>query len=251
MLTCGAWNGQGAPEPREAGLRPGRPTSTYRRLQPVTRRLFPLTLSPQLLPSHAPLQLARCPLPWNRRPAPSQIPLGEPRPERRGHFDQTDPISNQVPGITRLHPLLPGCARRRPCRGTRCPPARSVFAKQTQFRTSRLESMNCGGGCRPSVDLLQAPDADGVAAAGGHGLGDGSGGAHRGDARKAMADRGTTDRLLVAEGVRAGRCVDDQLDRSSLHQIYRIGPALVHLEDGLDAKAGTFRAPPCPASRPA
>ena len=90
------------------------------------------------------------------------------------------------------------------------------------------------------VDLLQAPDPDRIALARRYGFGRGFGGAHGGDAGHAVGNSGAPDRFLVAERMRAGGGVDDQLQRPALQQIDRVGPAFIHFEDRLALDAGAL-----------
>ena len=72
------------------------------------------------------------------------------------------------------------------------------------------------------MDFLQAPDADGVAQAGGHALGGGARAAHSSDARHAVGYGAAADGLLIGEGAGAGGGVDGELNVPALEQIDRV-----------------------------
>src|ERR1700685_826106 len=80
------------------------------------------------------------------------------------------------------------------------------------------------------VDLLQAPDADGIALTRDYGLSGCLGSAERGGAWNPGRTRGAADVTLVLEGVAAGGGIDDQLQRAGLHDVDGVRPSLVHLE---------------------
>src|SRR5271163_378240 len=80
-----------------------------------------------------------------------------------------------------------------------------------------------GGFFGDRVDLLQAPDADGIAAAGGDGFDGGAGSAHGGDARDAIGNGVLADQLFIRKGVRAaGGCVDDQVEGAGFDEVHGV-----------------------------
>src|ERR1039458_1067712 len=49
------------------------------------------------------------------------------------------------------------------------------------------------------------------------------------------------DGLLIEEGILAARSVDDELNAVALDQVHNVRPALLDLEDPLDAEAGLLQ----------
>src|SRR5579883_1321483 len=72
------------------------------------------------------------------------------------------------------------------------------------------------------VNFLQAPDADGVALAGGGGAGGGSRSAHGGDAGDAIHHRAATDRLFILKGGSAAGGVD-----GADHRLHSRSPTII------------------------
>src|ERR1017187_1069303 len=76
---------------------------------------------------------------------------------------------------------------------------------------------------------------------GGDALDGGLCGGNGGDGRDACQHRSPADGLLVKEGILAARGVDDELNAVALDQVHNVRPALLDLEDPLDAEAGLLQ----------
>ena len=90
------------------------------------------------------------------------------------------------------------------------------------------------------MNFLQAPDANRIAMARSYGFACSLGSAHRSNTGDAISDGGPANRLLIAERVRAGRRINNQLKGAGLQQVNRVRPALIDLKDRLALHPGSF-----------